>query len=197
MCPSVTGRGPRSIRAFAGGRRTARSTGCCGPPRRKRTRRATSTGWCPLTPRSCGPTSMRPGPEKGAARPGPRPVQRRPDQQDPPGLRRQGPAARFRRHGRQHQRLHPVHHRDGSDPSAPHRTRDDPAPGPIKSWETRATARRRSAPGSAAGASRTRFPSGPTRSAIGPGEAAAAAARRPSTARSTSTATSWKGASTA
>nr|WP_244300188.1 IS5 family transposase [Streptomyces atroolivaceus] len=51
-----------------------------------------------------------------------------------------------------------------------------PAPGPITSWATRAAARRRSAPGSAVGAYRTRFPSGPTRSATGPGEAATVAA---------------------
>ncbi|WP_443333407.1 IS5 family transposase [Streptomyces sp. CB02115] len=37
--------------------------------------------------------------------------------------------------------------------------RDGPVPGPIASWATRATARKRSARGSAAGASRTRFPS--------------------------------------
>nr|UAX57879.1 transposase [Streptomyces sp. A144] len=68
---------------------------------------------------------------------------------------------------------------------------------PKHELETRATTRRRSAPGSAAEASPTRFPSGPTRSATGPDEAASEAARQPSTARSTSTATSWNGASTA
>ncbi|MGG8695746.1 transposase [Streptomyces lividans] len=50
---------------FAGGRRTGRSTGCCGPRRPRRTRRATSSGWCRSIPRSSGPTSMRRGLEKG------------------------------------------------------------------------------------------------------------------------------------
>ncbi|GDY48268.1 hypothetical protein SANT12839_091500 [Streptomyces antimycoticus] len=66
-----------------------------------------------------GPTSTRPGREKGALRPGTRPVQRRPDQQDPPGLRRCGATARLHRHRREHQRLHPVHRRDEGDPGAP------------------------------------------------------------------------------
>ncbi len=43
-------RGPDCTRVFAGGRRTERSTGCCGPPGRRRTRRATSTGRRPSTP---------------------------------------------------------------------------------------------------------------------------------------------------
>ncbi|ESQ02007.1 putative transposase [Streptomyces sp. PVA_94-07] len=66
------------------------------------------------------------GARKGAPRPRPRPVQRRSDQQNPPVLRWSGPPARLRRHGRQHQRLHPVHRRDGGDPGAPDRTRPSP-----------------------------------------------------------------------
>lgn len=151
---------------------------------------------CRSIQRSSELTSMRRGREK-APRPGPRPVQRRPDQQDPPGLRRPGPAARLRRHGRQHQRLHPLHRRDGGDPGAPARTRPSPRSARSRPRATRATARKRSAPGSAVGASPTRSSSGPTRSATGPAAAAAVAARRPSTARHTSTATSSNGASTA
>ncbi|WP_394365508.1 transposase [Streptomyces sasae] len=37
---------------FAGGRRTARSSGCSGSPRSGRTPPGTSTGWCRSTPRS-------------------------------------------------------------------------------------------------------------------------------------------------
>ncbi|MFJ1895722.1 transposase [Streptomyces sp. NPDC088115] len=40
---------------------TGRSTGCRGPYRRRRMRRAASSGWCPSIPRSSGPTSMRRG----------------------------------------------------------------------------------------------------------------------------------------
>ncbi len=61
---------------------------------------------------------------------------------------------------------------------------------------TRATAQRRFVPGCGAAASRTRSPSVPTRPATGPDEAATEAARRPSTASSTSAATSWSSAST-
>lgn len=72
---------------------------------------------------------------------------------------------------------------------------------PTTSRVTRATAQERSAPGSAAAASRTRIRCGPTRPATGPGAAAAGGRRggrpRAPTARSTSTATSWNGASTA
>ncbi|MFF0477599.1 hypothetical protein [Streptomyces sp. NPDC004284] len=53
----------------------------------------------------------------------------------------------------------------------------------MTSWAARATPRKPSVPGSAAGASRTRFPSGPTGSAIAPGAAATEVGRRPSTAR--------------
>lgn len=127
-CPSATARGPRSIRVSAGGRRTARSTECCGPPRRRRTRRATSTGSSRWSPRSSVPTSTRPESEKGVLQPGPWPAQRRTDQQDPPGLRRQRPSPGLCRYGRQHQRLHPVHHRDGSDPGALDRTGTPPRP---------------------------------------------------------------------
>ncbi|WP_435800244.1 transposase [Streptomyces misionensis] len=55
----------------------------------------------------------------------------------------------------------------------------------MPSWATRATAQEPSAAGSAATASHTRSPNGPTRSATGPGAAATEAARRPSTARHT------------
>lgn len=119
------------------------------------------------------------GYRKGASRPGSRPVQRRADQQDPPGVRRPGPSPRFRRHPRQHQRLHPVSppwKRSGCRGSG----RGGPVSGPIASWATRATARKRSAPGSAVAVSRTRFPSGPTRSVTVPGAAAEGAASRPS-----------------
>lgn len=90
-----------------------------------------------------------------APRPGPRPVPRR-------------------------QRLHPVHRRGGSDPGAPDGAGTAPDPARSRPGRQGATARKRSAPGFVGGASRTRFPSGPTRSATGPGEAAAEAARRPS-----------------
>lgn len=120
MCPSGTGRGPRFTPVFAGGRRTARSSGCSAPPRRRRTLPATSTGWCRSTPPSSAPTSMPPGPEKGAQQPGPRTLPRRPDQQDSSGLRRCGPPARLHRHKRQHQRLPPVHRCVGGNPGAPH-----------------------------------------------------------------------------
>lgn len=43
------------------------------------------------------------------------------DQQDSSGLRCLRPPARAGGHGRKHQRLHPVHHGDGSDPGAPYR----------------------------------------------------------------------------
>lgn len=72
-----------------------------------------------------------------------------------------------------------------------------PGPGPITSSATRATARRRSASGCGTTTSGTPPPSGPTRCATGSARAAAAAALRPSTRRSTSTARSWNGASTA
>ncbi|WP_420706572.1 transposase [Streptomyces sp. NRRL F-5727] len=117
------------LRVFAGVRRTGRSTGCCGPPRPGRTRRATSTGSSRSTPPSSELTSMPQGPEKGAPQPRPRPAQRRTDQQDAPGLRRQRPSPGLHRDGRQHQPLHLVHHRDGSDPGAtdrPRRTRVRP-----------------------------------------------------------------------
>ncbi|GAA3353023.1 hypothetical protein GCM10017744_004520 [Streptomyces antimycoticus] len=68
------------------------------------------------------------GARKGGFAPGTRPVQRRPDQQDPPGLRRCGATARLHRHRREHQRLHPVHRRDEGDPGAPAGT--GAAPGP-------------------------------------------------------------------
>ncbi|MFF9128545.1 transposase [Streptomyces sp. NPDC014889] len=45
---------------FAGEQRTGRSTGCCGPRRRRRTRRATSSGWCRSIPRSSELTSPAP-----------------------------------------------------------------------------------------------------------------------------------------
>lgn len=92
MGPSGSVRGPRCTPAFAGRRRTGRSSGCSTPPRRRRrqTRPATSTGWCRSAPLSPAPTSTPPEPEKGAPQPGPRTLSRRPDQQDSSGLRRRG-----------------------------------------------------------------------------------------------------------
>ncbi len=99
MCPSGTVRGPRCTPVSDGGRQAAPSSGCSGPPRRRPT----------------------PGPEKGASQPRTRTLPRWPDQQDSSRLRRLRPPARVNRHRRQHQRLHPVHRRDGSDTGAPHR----------------------------------------------------------------------------
>lgn len=68
-CPSGTDRGPVSIPVSAGGRRTARSSGCSRPRKRRPTRAVTSTGWYRSTPPSSAPTSTPPEPEKGG--PGP------------------------------------------------------------------------------------------------------------------------------
>ncbi|WP_425265044.1 transposase [Streptomyces corchorusii] len=68
------------------------------------------------------PERYGPWAEKGAASPGTRTLPRWPDQQDSPGVRLPGASARLHRHGREHQRLHPVHRRDGRDTGAPPRT---------------------------------------------------------------------------
>ncbi|MFB7392776.1 transposase [Streptomyces sp. NPDC056191] len=68
---------------------------------------------------------------EGASGPGSRPIQRRPEQQDPIRPRLPGPSAGLRRNGRQHQRLHPVHRLGGRDPGALSRTRA--APHPVRS----------------------------------------------------------------
>ncbi|MGA5171230.1 MULTISPECIES: IS5 family transposase [Streptomyces] len=89
----------------------------------------------------------------------------RPDQQDPPGLRRSGPTARLHRHRREHQRLHPVHGRDGGDAGA------RPGPGgpgcdPTTSSPTRAAAPKPYAPGSGGATSGTRRPAQCRRDAL-------------------------------
>ncbi|WP_455568381.1 LD-carboxypeptidase [Streptomyces pratensis] len=76
------------------------------------------------TPQSSGPQSMRPGREMRAPKSDPR----RADQQESSGPLRIRPASGFRRHERQRQRLHPVHHRDGSDPGTPDRAGTAPHP---------------------------------------------------------------------
>lgn len=128
-CPSGTGRRPRCTRVFAGGRWTARSSGCSAPPRSGRTPPGTSTGWCRNS------TIVRAHQHAAVAReggpqPGARTLPRRPDQQDSPGLRRRRPPARLHRHGRQDQRLHPVHRRDGGDPGAQDRSGTAPGAAP-------------------------------------------------------------------
>lgn len=121
-----TAHGARCTPEFAGGPWTALSTGCSGPPRRRRRRRrrrtrpGTSPGLCRSTPRPSGLTSTPPGHEKGQSRT--RTLPARTDQQDPPGLRCPGTSARFHCHWWEHQRLHPVHCRDGRDTGAPPRT---------------------------------------------------------------------------
>lgn len=57
-----------------------------------------------------------------------------------PGLRCLRASARLCAHGRRHQRLYPVHHRDGGDPGASHGPRTVPGHGPPRCWATRATA---------------------------------------------------------
>jgi hypothetical protein len=69
---------------------------------------------CVSTPPPCGLTSTRPGREKGGlAGRGARPVPWRADHEDPPRMRRAGPAAGLHDHRRQRQRLHPVRAGDG------------------------------------------------------------------------------------
>ncbi len=120
--PSGRDPGPRCTLASADGPGTAPSSGCSGKPRRGRMRPVRSTGWYRSTPPSSEPTSIRPGPEKKAPKPGARPLQRWTDQQDSPGLRCCRPTARLRSHRQEHQRLHPVHRRDGGDTGAPRRS---------------------------------------------------------------------------
>lgn len=119
MYPSGTVRGPRCTPVSVGRRRTAPSSGCCGPRRRRRTRPESWSGWCRSTRPSCAPTSTPPGPEKGAWRPRTRTLPRWPDKQDPSRLRCRRPPVDLHRHRRKHQRLHPVHRRDGSDTGTP------------------------------------------------------------------------------
>lgn len=66
------------------------------------------------------------GARKRGPRPCPRTVPRWTDQQNPPGMRRLGSSARVRADGREHQRLHPVHRRDGHDPGSPNRAGTTP-----------------------------------------------------------------------
>ncbi|MFC5200230.1 transposase [Streptomyces kaempferi] len=56
--------------ALAGGRRTAPSSGCSGPPRRRRTQWGMSTGWCRSTPPSSAPPARRRGPKRRPRSPG-------------------------------------------------------------------------------------------------------------------------------
>ncbi|NEW72675.1 transposase [Streptomyces rapamycinicus] len=78
------------------------------------------------------------GARKGA--PGTRTVAWQPDQQDSFGLRCLRPPSRLRGHGRQQQRLHPVHRGHGSDPGAPHRP--GPPPDQAVSCHRRQTPRK-------------------------------------------------------
>ncbi len=125
-CLSDTGRGPASIPVSAGGQRTGLLTGCSVPRRRGRMPRETLSGWCRSTPPSSAPASTRSEPEKGAPQPDARPVPRRTDQQDPLGVRRSWPPAGLRPDGREQQRLHAVHRRDGGDTGAPARSGQAP-----------------------------------------------------------------------
>lgn len=126
------GRGRRSVSASAAGRPTAPGTGSWHAFSSTVMPSALSTGRsCVSTPRPCGPTSMRPGPEKGAlAGRGDRPVPRRADHEDSPRLRRTGPPAGLHPDRWERQRLHPVRAGHG-----PHQRQ------PVRAWPAQDPAR--------------------------------------------------------